>query len=62
MPYIHLQVGGKLTQEQKAQIAKEFSDTLLNVAGKPKKATYLVIEEVSRDNWAIGDDFLSSIK
>lgn len=62
MPYIHLQVGGKLTPEQKSQIAKEFSDTLLKVAGKPKKATYLVIEEVSRDNWAIGDDFLSSIK
>lgn len=62
MPYIHLQVGGKLTPEQKAQIAREFSDTLLKVAGKPKKATYLVIEEVSRDNWAIGDDFLSSIK
>ncbi|MBP9732812.1 MAG: 4-oxalocrotonate tautomerase family protein [Candidatus Omnitrophica bacterium] len=62
MPYIHLQVGGKLTPEQKSQIAKEFSDTLLKVAGKPKKATYLVIEEVSRDNWAIGDDFLSSNK
>lgn len=62
MPYVHLQVGGKLTPEQKSQIAKEFSDTLLKVAGKPKKSTYLVIEEVSRDNWAIGDDFLSSLK
>ncbi len=62
MPYILLQVGGKLTNEQKTQIAKEFSDTLLRVANKPKKATYLVFEEVSRDNWAIGDDLLSSTK
>jgi 4-oxalocrotonate tautomerase len=62
MPYVHLQVAGKLTQDQKSQIAKEFSDTLLKVAGKPKKATYLVIEEVSRENWAIGDDLLSTAK
>jgi 4-oxalocrotonate tautomerase len=62
MPYILLQVGGKLTNEQKTQIAKEFSDTLLRVANKPKKATYLVFEEVSRDNWAIGDYLLSSTK
>ena len=62
MPYVHLQVAGKLTPEQKSQIAREFSDTLLRVANKPKKATYLVIEEVSRDNWAIGDEFLSSVK
>ncbi len=62
MPYILLQTGGTLTREQKKQIAKEFSDTLLKVAGKPKKATYLVFEEVSRDNWAIGDDLLSENK
>lgn len=62
MPYVHLRVAGKLTTEQKTQIAKEFSETLLKVANKPKKATYLVIEEVSRDNWAIGDELLSASK
>lgn len=62
MPYVHLRVAGKLTNEQKTQIAKEFSETLLKVANKPKKATYLVIEEVSRDNWAIGDELLSAAK
>ncbi|MFH0877619.1 MAG: tautomerase family protein, partial [Candidatus Omnitrophota bacterium] len=45
MPYINLKVVGKLTQEQKKQIAKEFSETLLRVAHKPKDATYLVIDE-----------------
>jgi len=58
MPYIHLRVAGKLTRKQKNQIAKEFSQTLLRVAKKPKKATYLVIEEVNRKNWAVGEEFL----
>lgn len=57
MPYINLKVVGKLTKEQKKQIAKEFSDTLLRVARKPKEATYLVIDEIDGANWAKGDEF-----
>jgi 4-oxalocrotonate tautomerase len=57
MPYINLKLVGKLTRDQKEKIAKEFSDTLLKVAGKPKEATYLVIDEVSGENWAKGDKF-----
>lgn len=57
MPYINLKVVGKLTKEQKKQIAKEFSDTLLRVARKPKEATYLVIDEVDGANWAKGEEF-----
>jgi 4-oxalocrotonate tautomerase len=48
---------GKLNKKQKEEIAKEFSDTLLKVAGKPKEATYLVIDEVSGENWAQGERF-----
>ncbi|MFH1783148.1 MAG: 4-oxalocrotonate tautomerase family protein [Candidatus Omnitrophota bacterium] len=58
MPYINLRVAGKLTKEQKQRISKEFSETLLNVAGKPKEATYIVIDEVERENWAKGDRLL----
>ncbi|HQP91274.1 MAG TPA: 4-oxalocrotonate tautomerase family protein [Candidatus Omnitrophota bacterium] len=57
MPYVNLRVVGKLSSEQKKQIAKEFSDTLLKVAGKPKDATYLVIDEVDGKNWAQGEKF-----
>jgi 4-oxalocrotonate tautomerase len=59
MPYINLKLAGKLTKKQKDQIAKEFSETLLKVANKPKSHTYLVIDEVSGENWAVGDRFLS---
>jgi 4-oxalocrotonate tautomerase len=57
MPFINLKVVGKLTVEQKQKIAAEFSETLLKVAGKPKKATYLVIDEIDGKNWAQGDEF-----
>ena len=57
MPYVNLRVVGKLTKEQKQQIAKEFTDTLLRVAKKPKDATYLVIDEVDGANWAQGEKF-----
>ena len=57
MPYINLKVVGKLKKEQKEAIAREFSDTLLRVAGKKKEHTYLVIDEVAGENWAQGETF-----
>lgn len=55
MPYVSLRLIGKLSKEQKTQIAKEFSETLEKVAGKPKNSTYLVFDEVDKENWAQGD-------
>ena len=51
-------MAGKLTREQKTAIAKEFAETLEKVAGKPKDSTYLVFDEVDRENWAKGDKLL----
>ncbi len=59
MPYINLKLVGTLTKEQKDEIAKQFSDTLLSVVGKPKEAVYLVIDEVDGKNWAKGDNFVA---
>lgn len=57
MPYVNLRIVGTLSRQQKNQIAKEFSETLLRVANKPKEATYLVIDEVDGENWAQGEKF-----
>lgn len=61
MPYVNLQLIGKLTKEQKAKIAQEFSETLERVAGKPSEHTYIVIEEVERENWAKGGKLFSEM-
>ena len=58
MPYINVKVAGKLTKEQKQEIANQFTETLEKVANKPKDHTYVVIDEVERENWAVGDKLL----
>lgn len=59
MPYVNIKVAGVLTTEQKSSIAGRVSQALEDVAGKPKSVTYVVFEEVSRENWAVGDRLLS---
>ena len=54
MPYINVRVAGELSAEQKDQIVEEITGTMERVAGKPPAATYVVIDEVPRTNWAKG--------
>jgi len=61
MPYIEVKVAGKLSDDQKREIAKSFSETMFNVAGKPKEANYIVFTEVDRANWAKGENILADL-
>ncbi|MFZ3088951.1 MAG: 4-oxalocrotonate tautomerase family protein [Methylotenera sp.] len=58
MPYVNIKLAGKVTREQKAQIAKEFTETLERVANKPKSYTYITFEEVAYEDWAIAGQLL----
>ena len=55
MPYVNVQVVGKLSKEKKQSIASDISNSLLKHAGKPKDHTYIVFEEVAGENWAKGE-------
>ena len=55
MPYVDVKVVGKLTKQQKQNIAKDISESLLKHANKPKDHTYIVFEEVTGENWAKGE-------
>ncbi|KZE39144.1 4-oxalocrotonate tautomerase [Brevibacillus parabrevis] len=61
MPYINLQITKGATRDQKAQIVKEFTETLVNVLGKKPEHTHIVIEEIDDENWGFSgiltDDF-----
>ena len=52
MPYINVKVAGTLSREQKEKIVKQVTQMMKEVAGKPESATYVVIDEVDRENWA----------
>jgi 4-oxalocrotonate tautomerase len=58
MPYVHVRVAGKLTRSQKAKIAEEITETLARVANKPASFTYVTIEEVELENWAVAGNLL----
>jgi 4-oxalocrotonate tautomerase len=52
MPYVNVRVAGKLTGAQKKAIAARITQVMEEEAGKPPAATYVVIDEVPRENWA----------
>ncbi len=59
MPYVNVKVAGNLSAGQKKEIARGISETLFKVAGKDPGTTYIVFEEISRENWAVGERLLS---
>lgn len=54
MPVVSIKLAGKLSREQKANIAKEITATLEKHAQKPAHYTYISFEELPDENWAIG--------
>jgi 4-oxalocrotonate tautomerase len=58
MPYVNIKLAGSVTKEQKAEIAKEVTETLTRVANKPASYTYITFEEVEYEDWAIGGKLL----
>lgn len=59
MPYVNIRVAGRLTTEQKQQIATEITDTLERVAKKPRSYTYICFDELPDENWAVAGKLLS---
>ncbi|NPA41297.1 MAG: 4-oxalocrotonate tautomerase family protein [Aquificae bacterium] len=59
MPYVNVKVAGKLTKDQKRKIVEGITKLLEEVANKPPSATYVVIEEIDRDNWGKEGKLLS---
>jgi 4-oxalocrotonate tautomerase len=62
MPIVTIQVtregntpgASAVTAEEKAQLIKGTSELLLKVLNKPLEATFVVIQEVEKENWGWG--------
>ncbi|MBE9918452.1 4-oxalocrotonate tautomerase family protein [Paenibacillus donghaensis] len=61
MPYINLQITKGASRDQKAQVVKEFTETLVRVLDKKPEHIHIVIEEIEDENWGFSgiltDDF-----
>ena len=51
MPFVNVKITTGSSPEQKAQIVREMTDTLVRVLGKKPENTHIVIDEVPRENW-----------
>lgn len=50
MPYINLQITQGATREQKAELVKDMTASLVRVLGKKPEHIHIVIQEISEDN------------
>jgi len=65
MPIINVKMtheDGGASKEQKARLAKELTDTFVNIFGRGEKTCVVIIDEVHTDNYAIGGKTISSIR
>jgi 4-oxalocrotonate tautomerase len=51
MPYVNLQITKGATREQKAQLVKDITDSLVRVLGKKPEHTHIVIQEINEEDW-----------
>ena len=51
MPVIHVQTVSRPTKEQKAQIVREMTETMVRVLGSNPDKTHIIIDELSPENW-----------
>ena len=51
MPYVNIQITKGATREQKAQLVREVTDSLMRVLGKKPEHTHIVIQEIEEENW-----------
>ena len=51
MPYVNIQLTTGATREQKAQLVKEFTDSLVRGLGKKPEHIHIVIQEIDEEDW-----------
>lgn len=51
MPYVNVQITTGATREQKAQLVRDITATLVRTLGKKPEHTHIVIQEIADENW-----------
>ncbi|MFH1568773.1 MAG: tautomerase family protein [Gemmatimonadota bacterium] len=54
MPVLRVSLWSGRTREQKADLARELTETMVRVAGVPAQAVIIQFEELPKENWATG--------
>ena len=51
MPYVNVQITQGATKEQKAQLVRDITNSLVNVLDKKPEHIHIVIQEIAEQNW-----------
>ena len=51
MPYVNIQITQGATRDQKAQLVREVTESLVRILGKKPEHTHVVIQEINDENW-----------
>ncbi|MEO0826931.1 MAG: 4-oxalocrotonate tautomerase family protein [Cyanobacteria bacterium J06635_15] len=51
MPYVNIQITKGATREQKAELVKDVTDSLVRVLGKKPEYIHIVIQEIHEEDW-----------
>ncbi len=63
MPYINIRITDEnVSNEQKQALIHGATQLMADVLNKPPQVTFVVIDEVSTDNWGIGFDQVTEIR
>ena len=63
MPYVNIKVTDEgVSREQKQELIASTTQMLQDVLGKSPATTFVVIEEVSTDNWGIAGELVTDIR
>lgn len=51
MPYVNVQITRGVTREQKAEVVRDITGTLVRVLGKRPEHIHVVIQEIAEEDW-----------
>lgn len=62
MPYVNIRFArGKATTEQKEELAREITELLARKINAKPHTTFIIFDEVEKENWAIGGETVAQI-
>src|ERR1700682_3582747 len=62
MPFVNIRILKGHSQERKDEIARRVTETISEVAKLPKEAVWVVFEDVTADDWYVGQSRVSGLQ
>lgn len=59
MPIIRVEMLEGRTKEQKRELAQAMSREMVRITGVKESSIFVVIDEVKKENWAVGGELLA---